>query len=64
MDVSEYASIYWAAAYLVLWAGSGTYVTEVQLNDAINSVCDKAKLTPSQEGLLKSIVHKLLEKGL
>lgn len=60
----EYASIYWAAACLVFWAGGGSNVTAGQLNDAVNMVCDRAELTPSQEGLMKTIVWKMLKKGV
>ena len=60
----EYMSIYWAAACLVFWAGGGSNVTAGQLNDAVNMVCDRAELTPSQEGLMKTIVWKMLKKGV
>jgi hypothetical protein len=62
--MGEYMSIYWAAACLVFWAGrGGSNVTGGQLNDAINMVCDEAKLTPPQEGLLKTLIWKMLKKG-
>ncbi len=57
----EYASIYWAAACLVFWAGRG--VSDAKLADAIHIICDDAKLTIPQEGLLKQIVGNLLTKG-
>lgn len=57
----EYASIYWAAACLVFWAGRG--VSDAKLADAVNMVCDDAKLTIPQESLLKMLVGRLLEKG-
>ena len=57
----EYASIYWAAACLVFWAGRG--VSDAKLADAVNMVCDDAKLTIPQEGLLKRIVCQLIAKG-
>ena len=57
----EYASIYWAAACLVFWAGRG--VSDAKLADAIHMVCDDAKLTVPQEGLLKRIVGQLIAKG-
>ena len=60
----EYASIYWAAACLAFWAGRGCCnVTDGQLADAINMVCDEAKLTVPQEGLLKRIVMEMIRKG-
>ena len=62
--MNEYASIYWAAACLVFWAGGGSNVTAGQLNDAVDIVCDEARLTPQQEGLLKTIVWKMLKKGM
>ena len=57
----EYASIYWAAACLVFWAGRG--VSDAKLADAVNMVCDDAKLTIPQESLLKRLVGQLLAKG-
>lgn len=61
--MDEYVSIYWAAACLVFWAGGGSNVTARQLNDAIGMICDEAALTPPQEGLLKTIVWRLMRKG-
>lgn len=53
----EYAAIYWAAACLAFWAGCG--VSDGQVSDAVNIVCDEAKLTVPQEVLLKEIVNKM-----
>lgn len=57
----EYASIYWAAACLVFWAGRG--VSDAKFADAVNMVCDDAKLTIAQECLLKRLIGQLLAKG-
>ena len=54
----QYAAIYWAAACLVFWAGSG--VTDGMLIQAIDMVCDAAGLTVPQEALLKRLVHKMM----
>ena len=62
--MDEYAAIYWAAACLVFWAGrGGCNVTGGQLSDAVNMVCDNAKLTLPQEGLLKMLVWNMLKEG-
>lgn len=53
--IDEYASIYWAAACLGFWAGRG--VSDVQFSNAVNMVCDSAKLSVPQECLLKLIIH-------
>ena len=55
--MDEYAAIYWAAASLVFWAGCG--VSDGQMSDAVNMVCDGAKLTVPQEVLLKKLVNKI-----
>lgn len=54
---NEYAAIYWAAACLALWAGCG--VSDGQMSDAVNMVCDEAGLTVSQEVLLKKLVNEM-----
>lgn len=59
--MDDYASIYWAAACLVFWAGCG--VSDGQLADAVNLVCDEAHLTIPQEGLLKRLVNTLRYGG-
>lgn len=56
-QIDEYAVIYWAAACLAFVAGCG--LTDGQLADAVNIVCDDAKLTVSQEALLKKFVVDL-----
>lgn len=57
--IDEYASIYWAAACLGLWAGRGCCnVSDVQFANAVNMVCDEARLSVPQEGLLKRISHE------
>lgn len=56
---NEYAAIYWAAACLVFWAGCG--VSDGQMADAVNMVCDEAKLTVPQEALLKNVICKMTE---
>lgn len=61
MQVEQYMAIYWAAACLVLWAGGG--VTKGQMAQAVDMVCDDAKLTVPQEVLLKELVHDLSKKG-
>lgn len=53
--IDESASIYWAAACLVFWAGCG--VSDVQFANAVNMVCDEAKLSVAQECLLKRIIN-------
>lgn len=55
--IDEYAVIYWAAACLAFVAGCG--LTDGQLADAVNIVCDDAKLTVPQEALLKKFVVDL-----
>lgn len=55
--MEEYAVIYWAAACLAFWAGCG--VSDWQMSDAVNMVCDEAKLTVPQEVLLKKIVNEM-----
>lgn len=58
--IGEYASIYWAAACLVFWAGRNcSNVSSGQFADAVAMVCDTAKLTLPQEALLKRIINKL-----
>ena len=57
--MDEYASIYWAAACLVFWAGCG--VSDVQFAKAVQMVCEKAGLSVVQEILLKDIAHKMKE---
>lgn len=59
--MTEYAALYWAAACLVFWAGGG--VTKGQMAQAVDMVCDDAKLTVPQEVLLKELVHDLSKKG-
>lgn len=59
--MSEYSALYWAAACLVFWAGGG--VTKGQMAQAIDMVCDDAKLTVPQEVLLKDIVSEMQKKG-
>lgn len=59
--MSEYAALYWAAACLVFWASGG--VTKGQMVQAVDMVCDDAKLTVPQEVLLKDIVRDLSKKG-
>lgn len=53
--IDEYASIYWAAACLGFWAGCG--VSDVQFANAVNMLCDEAKLSVPQECMLKRIIH-------
>lgn len=59
--MTEYAALYWAAACLVFWAGGG--VTKGQMAQAVDMVCDDAKLTVPQEVLLKELVQDLSKKG-
>ena len=60
----EYSVIYWAAACLSIWAGRGCCnVTDGQLAEAINMICDKAGLTLPQEVLLKRIAIGMIGKG-
>ena len=54
--MEEFASIYWAAACIVLWAGSG--VTDGQLADAVNLTCDMSGLTVPQEAVFKETRKK------
>lgn len=54
----EYSAIYWAAACLAFWAGSG--VTDLQMCDAVGSVCKDAGLTLPQEILLKDTVKEMI----
>lgn len=63
MNIAQYSMIYWAAACLVLWAGGGAYVPDGLLAQAINGVCDEAKLTVPQEALLKRLVIKMMNGG-
>ena len=57
--IGEYASIYYAAACLLQWAGCGVSdVSDVQFANAVNMVCDEAELTVQQEALLKRIVQE------
>jgi len=56
--MDEYRTIYLAAACLVFWAGCG--VSDGQLADAVNMVCDEAHLTVSQEVLLKRTVIDMM----
>lgn len=58
--MDEYAAIYWAAACLVFWAYRG--VTDGQLADAVNLTCDMARLTVSQEAVLKNLINDM-QKG-
>lgn len=58
--MSEYAALYWAAACLVFWASGG--VTKGQMAQAIDMVCNDAKLTIPQEVLLKDLVQDLSRK--
>lgn len=57
--MEEFASIYWAAACIVLWAGSG--VTDGQLADAVNLTCDMSGLTVPQEAVFKETINKLMK---
>ena len=59
--IDEYASIYWAAACLVFWAGCG--VTDGQLCDAVESICRDAELDLPHEALLKRMVNEMTTKG-
>jgi hypothetical protein len=59
--MAEYASIYWAAACLVFWAGGGANVTAGQMVDAIDMVCDEAGMSVAHEALLKRIVNDMLK---
>lgn len=56
----EYASIYWAAACLSLWAGRG--VTDVQFATAVGATSDIARLTATQEAVLDELVNDM-QKG-
>lgn len=55
--MDEYSALYWAAACLVFWACRG--VSDGQLADAVNLTCDHARLTVSQEAVLKNLVNDL-----
>lgn len=55
--MDEFAAIYWAAACLVFWAGSG--VSDGQFADAVNLTCDMSGLTVPQEAVLKETINKL-----
>jgi len=59
--MSEYCVLYWAAACLVFWAGGG--VTKGQMAQAVDMVCNDAKLTIPQEVLLKDLVQDLSRKS-
>ena len=59
--MDEYASIYWAAACLVFWAGCG--VTDGQFSDAVNLTCDMARLTVSQEAVMKDVILEMQKEG-
>jgi hypothetical protein len=54
---NEYVAIYWAAACLAFWAGCG--VSDGQMSDAVNMVCDGSGLTVPQEVLLKKLVNEM-----
>ena len=58
--MSEYCVLYWAAACLVFWVGGG--VTKGQMAQAVDMVCNDAKLTIPQEVLLKDLVQDLSRK--
>lgn len=53
---NETASICWAVACLSSWAGLG--VSDSQFAEAVNEVCERAKLTPPQEALFKRMARK------
>jgi len=53
--VNEYSALYWAAACLVFWAGSG--VTKGQFAKAVDKICCIAKLSVPQEVLFKRIIR-------
>lgn len=55
--MDDFAAIYWAAACIVLWAGSG--VSDGQFADAVNLTCDMSGLTASQEAVLKETINKM-----
>jgi len=57
--MEEFASIYWAAACLAFWAGSG--VTDGQIADAVSMTCDMAGLTATQEAALKETFNKMMK---
>lgn len=59
--MSDYSALYWAAACLVFWASGG--VTKGQMAQAVDMVCDNAKLTVPQEVLLKHLIQELSQKG-
>lgn len=61
MQVEQYMAIYWAAACLVFWAGGGAYVSDGTLVQAVDTVCDDAKLAVPQEVLLKRTVHNMIK---
>lgn len=58
--MEEYAALYWAAACLVFWAGCG--VSDLQMAEAVNMVCDDAHLTVPQEALFKKLIHSIGSK--
>lgn len=60
--MNEYMAIYWAAACLVLWAGGGAYVSGGTLMQAIDLVCDDARLSIPQEALLKRLVNNMIKE--
>lgn len=51
--------MYWAAACVAFWAGGATDGQKVQ---AIDMICDDAKLTVPQEVLLKQLFQKLTKE--
>lgn len=55
--IDEYASIYWAAACLLLWAGCG--VSDIQFARAIDVFCDDAGMSVPQEALLRKIIEEM-----
>ena len=59
LAMDEFAAIYWAAACLVFWAGSG--VTDGQLADAVNLTCDMSGLTVPQEAVLKETITNMMK---
>lgn len=59
--MEEYSAIYWAAACLVFWACRG--VTDGQLADAVNMTCDMARLTATQEAVMKNLINDM-KKGV
>lgn len=59
--MSEYCVLYWAAACLVFWAGGGSYVSDGTLMQAVDAVCEDAKLTVPQEVLLKRTLNNMMK---